>query len=213
MDKRQPVAAQVLAHSVYRRASRPVAITPLVIEQLPVERISLTEFTFTRYLPPFLMRYEGWSIFLDADMLVLGDIYELLDLASPNAAVSVVKNKLKFEWPSLMVFNNAECRALTPEYIETGNPQTMEWAEEVGDLPKEWNHCIGYDEPNPEAKLIHYTQGIPCFPEIRGCEYTDEWMAEAKASMSTVEWSALMANSVHAKPVLERLARANKAAD
>lgn len=207
MDPRQPIAVQVLAHSIYRRASKPVAITPLVLSQLPLKRVGLTEFTFTRYLAPYLCNYHGQAIFMDADMLCMGDVYELAELASPTAGVSVVKNKMRFEWPSLMVFNNHLCKRLTPELIETGNPQTLDWSDEVGELPAEWNHCVGYDQPNPNTKLAHFTQGIPCFPEVRGCEYTDEWMAEARACASTVPWAEIMGSSVHAKPVLERLGR------
>jgi hypothetical protein len=206
VDPRQPVAVQVLAHSIYRRASKPVSITPLVLSQLPIKRVGLTEFTFTRYLPPYLCHYEGHSIFMDADMLCLGDVHELVELADDRAcAVSVVKNKLRFEWPSLMVFNNARCTDLTPQYIETAEPQTLKWADEIGSLPSEWNILVGYDEPIANPKLVHFTQGIPCFNETKDCPYSAEWVAEARASMSTVTWPEIMGNSVHAQPVLARL--------
>ena len=205
-DPRQSVAVQVLAHSIWKKASKPVSITPLVLGQLPLKRVGLTEFTYTRYLPPYLCNYHGHAIFLDADMLVMGDIYELADLADKQCGVSVVKNKMRFEWPSLMVFNNHLCKRLTPELIELGQPQSLDWSDGgIGDLPKEWNHCVGYDEPNPKTKLAHYTQGIPCFPETQDCEFSEEWVNEARASMSTVTWPEIMGTSVHAKPVLERL--------
>lgn len=204
VDKRQPIAAQVLAHSIYDRAkTQPVSITQLRIETLPVKRKGLTEFTFTRYLVPWLCGYEGTGIFVDADMLVLADIAEL---ASYNEhPVSVVKGKLRFEWPSMMVFNNPKCRNLTPELIETGEPQTLSWAESIGEIPAEWNHCVGYDHPNPKAKLVHFTQGIPCFPETQSCEYAEEWAAEHVKCNSTVSWASIMGNSVHARPVLQRM--------
>jgi hypothetical protein len=72
-------------------------------------------------------------------------------------------------------------------------------------LPPEWNLLCGYDEPIANPKLVHYTQGIPCFPETKDCEFSEEWVKEARASMSTVTWPEIMGNSVHAKPVLERL--------
>lgn len=204
-DERQPVAVQVLAHSIYRRASKPVSITPLVLSQLPIKRVGLTQFSMSRYIVPYLCGYEGKSIFLDADMLCLGDMHELVDLAG-DYPVSIVKNKLRFEWPSLMVFNNAKCTALTPQYIETAEPQALKWAHgEIGSLPPEWNILVGYDEPIPNPKLVHYTQGIPCFNETKDCPYSAEWVAEARASMSTVTWPEIMGNSVHAQPVLERL--------
>lgn len=211
MDERQPIAVQVLIHSIYRRASKPVAITPLVYGQHPVKRTGLTAFTHSRFACPLLCDYEGWSIFMDADMLCLGDVYELLSLADPKAAVSVVTNKdpaLAYERPSMMVFNNAECRPLTLDLIERGKSFGFGWAHTIGQLPAEWNFLVGYDQFNPEAKLVHFTQGIPCFPETKDSDFADEWMAEFKAVNSTVSWADIMGASVHCKPVLERLNRA-----
>lgn len=198
MDSRQPLAYTVLQSSIIARSSVPVSINPLLIWQLPVTRQGLTEFTFTRYLPPWLCNYEGWSLFLDADMIVRGDIKELFDMADDRYAVMVVKNRQRFEWPSLMLFNNAKCQALTPEYIQTGEPNLLQWGE-VGELPKEWNHCVGYDAPNPEAKLVHYTMGIPCFEEVKALEHGDSWKQELQSAVSTVPWDAIMGKSIHAQ--------------
>ena len=74
LDPRQPVAYHVLCHSILRRASQPVSITPLMLHSLPIERTGLTEFTFTRFLVPWLCDYRGVGIFMDSDMLVLGDV-------------------------------------------------------------------------------------------------------------------------------------------
>lgn len=200
-DTRQPVAYQVLSHSIYKRSSAPVSITPLVLSQLPIKRRGLTEFTYSRYLVPWLCGYSGRALFLDADMLCLGDIKELFDITDTNCRdVCVVKNKERFEWPSLMLFNNSRCQILTPEYIEKEKPQTFEWAVNgVCGLPDEWNHCVGYDKENPKAKLVHFTAGIPCFPETQSCEFSKEWNQEAFSSTSSVGWKELMGNSVHAK--------------
>lgn len=196
VDVRQPIAYTALQSSIIARASEPVAITPLLIDSLPIERRGLTDFTFTRYLPPYLMGYKGTALFLDADMIVLDDICKLFDLADDKYAVQVVKAKDRFEWPSLMLFNCEKCTQLTPEYIETEQPQNLKWGA-VGELPKEWNHCVGYDEPNPSAKLIHYTMGIPAFKEVQHLERVDDWMQELQAANSTVSYETLMAKSVH----------------
>jgi len=197
IDKRQPVAYNVLRYSIERRASKPVWIQPLVFEWMPVKRKGLTEFSFTRYLVPYLCNYEGEALFIDADMLVLDDIHKLTDLIDKTKPVSVVKNPIRFEWPSLMYFNNSLCEKLTPELVEHGKPMTFDWAGSVGEIPKEWNHLVGYDKPNPQAKLIHFTRGIPCFPETQGCEFSDEWNKEARMTMATVSWQEIMGNSVH----------------
>jgi hypothetical protein len=215
-DPRQPLAFHVLAHSVQRRASRPVAIIPLILSQLPIKRRGLTDFTFSRYLVPWLSDYLGLSIFLDSDELCLGDICELADSvrSSPTASVYVSKNRLKFEWASVMVFANALCRPLRPEFVndEANSLFDFKWAAGgVGELPGDWNHLVGYDQPNPTAKLIHFTQGIPCFDETKDSEFAAEWIEECRSMKSTVSWQKIMGNSVHAAPVLERLKKRARA--
>lgn len=207
-DPRQPVAAQVLIHSLYTRSSSPLSITPLVLSQLPIRRRGLTEFTFSRYLVPYLCNYEGEALFMDADMLCLGDItelpkrLELVDGLPANgfvAGVHVVKHSRRFEWPSLMYFNNAKCENLTPALIESGTPQDLKWADSIGALPPEWNHLVGYDAPNPNAKIVHFTQGIPAFKETWDCEFAQEWRDELDRCRSTVSWEDIMGQSVHKK--------------
>jgi len=205
-DDRQPLSANVLANSIVRRSSQPVSITMLRISQLPIKRQGLTEFTFTRYLVPWLSDFKGWSLFLDADMLVLGDIAELFAKGDPQYAVMVVKNRMRFEWPSLMLFNNELCRALTPSYVEKyGSPQDFQWTNGlIGQLPDEWNHCSNYDDHKP-AKLVHYTQGVPIWFETSESDYSKEWMDELKEMQRICAWKEIMAASVHAKPVLEKM--------
>ena len=73
--------------------------------------------------------YQGHSVFMDADMIMLGDVAELFEIGKENdEAVSVVKNEQRFEWPSLMFFNNEKCKALTSTYIndKTSTPQNFE---------------------------------------------------------------------------------------
>lgn len=208
VDPRDQVSFNVLQWSIVRRSTRPVAICPLVLPQLGFSRQGLTQFTFTRYLPPLLCGYKGKSLFLDSDMLCLGDISELFSYEFEEP-VAVVKNKERFEWPSLMMFNNELCQNLTKEYIENpeSKPMSFEWAESVGELPPEWNHCVGYDEPRSDAKLVHYTSGTPGFKERRSCEYSKEWHAEKEAMNSQVSWLEIHGMSVHRDKVIEELCR------
>lgn len=197
-DSRQPIGPAVLASSVRVRSTKPVSIAFLQLDQLPITRVGLTEFTHSRYLVPWLCGYAGTALFLDSDMLCLGNIKNLFDLAD-GSPVQVVKNKLKFEWPSLMLFNCARCQVLTPEYIQTESKiSALSWATEIGELPSEWNHLVGYDPPQP-AQLVHFTKGIPVWPETENCEYADLWHAERRAMMSTCSYEALMGGSVHTK--------------
>ena len=38
-----------------------------------------TEFTFTRFLVPALMQYEGWALFMDCDMYPRTDVNEIFE--------------------------------------------------------------------------------------------------------------------------------------
>jgi hypothetical protein len=211
-DPRQPLAYTVAAHSAAVNCSKPVAIAPLIQRQLPVKRKGLTEFTFTRYLVPWLCDYEGYALFIDADMLVLGDLAELpwemkeAVAVVPHAASRLNGQSLGFERASVMLFHCAECRALTPEYIETGTPQKFEWARSVFHLAPEWNHLVGYDPRRQDAKIVHYTMGIPCFPETMNDEYSQEWQAALRAACDTCSWEEIMGDSVHARYKQQRKA-------
>ena len=201
-DPRQPISLNVLQHSIYTRASVPVAITPIKLDTIPLNRQGLTPFTFSRFMVPWMCGYKGLALFLDLDMLCLADIEELFQLYDGKSAVMVVKNdKVEFERSSLMLFNCEKNDTLLPDFIERADGlHGISWVPEsmVGALPREWNHCVGYDDPRPDAKLVHYTQGVPCFDETRGCEYSDAWFREHKAMNSAQPWATLMGNSVHA---------------
>ena len=213
-DPREAVAFSVLAHSINARASGPVAIAPLMLDQLKGlltrERHPLqsTDFSFSRFLTPHLSGYAGWSVFMDCDMLVLDDIANLFRLRDDRYAVMVVKHhhvpketvkflgepQSKYEkknWSSVMLFNNARCRALTPEYVNSASGLELhqfKWLQSddlIGALPDRWNHLVGYNPPRRDASLVHYTLGGPYFDEYRNCEYSKEWFAERDAMLRT----------------------------
>jgi hypothetical protein len=206
-DSREAVAFSVLAHSIYTRASEPVSVTPLMLSELKGvfarERHALqsTDFAFSRFLTPYLSWYGGWSIFTDCDMLVLDDIANLWRLRDDRFAVMVVKHdhqpreSIKFlgqpqtaypkkNWSSVMLFNNAKCRALSPEYVNRASGLELhqfKWLPDealIGELPRRWNHLVGYYNHDPDVSLVHYTLGGPYFEEYRDCEYAEEWRQE-----------------------------------
>jgi hypothetical protein len=204
-DERQAAAYNVCRFSIERRSSVPVAITPLKLDTLPLKREGLTRFTFSRFLVPYLCGYEGWALFMDSDFLVLGDVREFEDLAfmASTAAARVSQNEKRFEWASLILFNcgHPANRILTPQYVATANDlHRLSWLKDdrIGDISRCWNHLVGYDQPRPDAKAVHFTQGLPIFPETEGSEYAEQWRAEHKAMNSTKPWQETMGNSVHA---------------
>jgi lipopolysaccharide biosynthesis glycosyltransferase len=206
-DPRETVAFHVLSHSILSRATQPVAIIPLNLHNLanlmtrPLDPLQSTDFSFSRFLTPYLSDYQGWSIFMDCDMLVLDDIVKLWDLRNNSYAVQVVKHQhvpketIKFlnapqskyekkNWSSVMLFNNALCTALTPEYVNTASGLELhqfKWlASEdlIGEIPNTWNHLVGYDAPRQDAALVHYTIGGPYFTQWQDCEYSTQWLNE-----------------------------------
>jgi len=211
-DPREAIAFSVLSCSIQARASEPVSVSPLMLSQLKGiltrERHPLqsTDFSFSRFLTPYLSGYAGWSVFMDCDMLVLDDIASLHALRDDRYAVMVVKHdhvpnettkflgepQSKYEkknWSSVMLFNNAKCCALTPEYVNKASGLELhqfKWLagdEVIGALPERWNHLVGYNPPRKDAALVHYTLGGPYFDDFRNCEYSKEWFAERDAML------------------------------
>ena len=211
-DHREAAAYNVLAHSINTRASQPVSITPLMLTQLggvytrKRDPLQSTDFSFSRFLTPYLAGFEGWAIFMDCDMLVLDDIARLWDLRDERFAVQVVKHNhvpkedVKFlgatqtrygkkNWSSVMLMNCARCRALTPEYVSTASGLELhqfKWLgndDLIGAIPTAWNHLVGFDPPRGDASLVHFTIGGPYFSEYRDCEYAAEWNRERDAML------------------------------
>jgi hypothetical protein len=206
-DGVEAVAYSVLAYSINTRASQPVQIAPVMLDQLQGvykrERNPLqsTEFSFSRFLVPWLCDYQGWAIFMDCDMLVRDDIDRLWQLRDERFAVQVVKHvhipkeetkflgavQTKYEkknWSSVMLINCARCKALTPDYVNRATGLELhqfKWLGDealIGEIPPGWNHLVGYDRHRADASLVHYTIGGPWFREYEQCEYSDEWRAE-----------------------------------
>ena len=88
-DPKEAVAYHVLCHSILKRATAPISITPLVREHFRPfftrERgpYDSTDFSITRFLVPYLSGYQGWSVFMDCDMLCQADITRLWDDLKP----------------------------------------------------------------------------------------------------------------------------------
>jgi hypothetical protein len=208
-DRREGVAVNVLADSIQAQASRPVLIGQVRLSQLqgiyrrPQHPLQSTDFSFSRFLVPWLTGFEGWSLFIDADMLCLGDIAELWDLRDERYAVQVVQHEhhceigRKFQempqtpyrrknWSSLMLFNGPRCRALTPEWVNQASGLELhqfQWLSdgEIGALPPEWNVLVGVQPVPAQARILHYTLGGPWFDDCRDMALGDQWLAAQEA--------------------------------
>lgn len=205
-DRDEVVAYHALCQSILEHSSLPVRFTPLRLENLrgifhrEATPNQSTEFAFSRFLTPHLSGYEGWSLFIDCDMLARADIADLFALRDERFAVMVCqhdyvpRDETKFlghvqtryakkNWSSVMLFNNARCRALTPEYVSAASGLELhqfKWLandELIGSLPLAWNWLVGEYGHDPEARIAHFTRGGPYFPDYAGCDYADEWRA------------------------------------
>jgi lipopolysaccharide biosynthesis glycosyltransferase len=205
-DPREAIAFHVCSNSIIRHCSQPVSINPLALNILKDYKETHTDgsnhFIYSRFLVPHLMGYSGHAIFMDGDMIVRGDIAELWALRDLGKDVQVVKHDYKTKmttkylgsknedyprknWSSVMIFNcnNYPTKKLTPEYIQKSTGAHLHrfmWTSDdrVGALPAEWNWLPDEYGANPDAKLLHYTLGTPCFHEFATTPMADEWHRE-----------------------------------
>jgi len=198
-DSREDVAYRVLRYSLERHSSEPLDIRPLVLQDLdfprPRDPLQSTDFTYSRFLVPSLCAFDGIALFMDCDMLALGDIAEVFRLDMQPYALRVVKHDYtprstskmdgqvqtsfpRKNWSSFMLMNCARLGAWTREAVLT---RPARWLhrfepipdEQIGDIPPGWNVLDRYDE---HTRLIHYTEGGPWFENYRDHPYGDVWL-------------------------------------
>jgi hypothetical protein len=201
-DEREAIGFHVFFNSVLEHATVPVTIHALDARGMPV---GSNAFTYSRFLVPWLMGYDGHAVFADAcDMLMLGDIGELDALFDPSVAAQVVqhapystRHRIKYlgtamecpnrdyarkNWASLMLLNCAHphWRALTPDTLaaHAGVPLLQFAGIEVGALPNEWNRLVDEGQPLDGARLLHWTAGMPGFPRYRDAPGAEHWRAQ-----------------------------------
>ncbi|MGI0045117.1 MAG: glycosyltransferase [Nitrososphaeraceae archaeon] len=217
-DSKIDIAYRVLKYSIEKHAPRPVEIRPIVLAELQrnisfgreFDPLATTEFTYTRFLVPFLCDYKGRTIFMDNDMLCLADINEIFQLDLSNYWLRVRKHdynpitEVKLDgrpqtryprknWSSFMLLN---CEKLTVWSKENVQTKSGAWLhrfepipdEYIGEISDEWNVLDHYDE---NTKLIHYTEGGPWYENHRDHPYGDVWFRYLAEYLQTEEGEAL----------------------
>ena len=229
-DPVDALAAEVCASSIRRRTKRPVRFIrqsdpdvravykrPHRVEGK--QHIDLgyraketpfsTEFSFTRFLVPYLAGYRGWAVFCDPDMLFTRSLDELFALADPQYAVMVVKHiqtprtDLKMHgvrqtvyprknWSSLVLWNcdHPANDLLEPSVVNKFPGEFLHgfrWLEErhIGALPVEWNWLVGCMQEGEDDAMappagIHWTLGGPWLADYAVAPWHDLWVAEAQ---------------------------------
>jgi lipopolysaccharide biosynthesis glycosyltransferase len=197
-DSRQDIAYRVLRYSILKHTTEPIEVRPIVLSELdfprPADPLASTEFTYTRFLVPYLCGFAGRALFMDCDMLCLTDLSELLGQRLDDHWLKVVKHDhrpldgVKMDgraqrsyprknWSSLMLL---DCSKLTAWSYENVLTKPAAWLhrfspvpdEKLGELAPEWNVLDRYDE---RTKIIHYTEGGPWLPNYRNHEFGSIW--------------------------------------
>jgi lipopolysaccharide biosynthesis glycosyltransferase len=203
-DPVESVAWHTMAASIYSQSSRPVAIVPINLQNLksiltrPRDPKQSNEFSFSRFLVPYLCNFEGKGIFFDCDQLLRTDIAEIFTVLDeqPAKAVYVVKhtyeprddikylNTVQYKyprknWSSVVLWNceHEKNRVVTPEFVnntEGLNLHRFTWLDDndIGDLDVRWNWLVGeYDDPPDDVKNVHWTVGGPYFHEYESSDF------------------------------------------
>jgi len=210
-DQVESVAWHTMVHSLLARSTRPIAIIPVNLANLKEifkrerDPKQSNEFSFSRFLVPYLSDYDGYSLFFDCDMLLRVDVNEILKVteSEPGKAVYVVKhdyeprddikylNTVQYKyprknWSSVILWNCAHPanKAVTPEFVNTASAMDLhrfQWLkdDQIGELDVRWNWLVGeYDEPPADVKNIHWTVGGPYFEEYKNVDFSEEWFSE-----------------------------------
>jgi hypothetical protein len=210
-DPVESVAWHTMTHSILSRCSAPVAIVPVNIANLKGiytrerDPKQSNEFSFTRFLVPYLSGFNGFAAFFDCDMLLRTDVAKLFELAAkdPSKAVHVVQhdyeprddvkylNTVQYRyprknWSSVVLWNcgHPANLAVTPDFVNTATPMELhrfQWLkdDEIGSLDVRWNWLVGeYADPPADVHNVHWTVGGPYFHEYKNADFAQEWFAE-----------------------------------
>lgn len=215
-DPREELGWHVFTSSVIEHTTAHMAFIPINAKRtmrnckarLPS---GSNDFTFSRFLIPWMESYSGPAIFADGcDMLCKGDIEDLFELYDSAYAVQVVKHDYKTRharkyvstemecdnndyarknWASLMLINcgHKAWQQLRPETI--GDYKKLDLLQlrfiadaDIGELPEVWNWLADEFHENANAKLLHFTAGIPGIHAYRATPGARHWFAQLDTS-------------------------------
>ena len=161
-DSREDIAYQVCRESLARNSSIWLDIKPIKIQDMRERNLywrendplSSTEFSFTRFLTPYLAGYDGWALFCDCDFLFRRDIAGLLGYADRTKACVLVKHDYRpaetvkmdnkpqhlyyrKNWSSFMLFNcgHEAIRELTPDVVNESTGMYLHQFEWIAHFP------------------------------------------------------------------------------
>jgi hypothetical protein len=160
-----------------------------------------TAFAISRFLVPYLAQ-SGLALFVDCDVMARRDVVQLFDAFDASKACMCVQHdytpradtkmqgqaQLSYarkNWSSVVIWNcdHPKVKFLTPEVVNSERGlwlHQFSWLhdEDIGSLDPCWNHLVGDNRPNPDAKLVHFTNGTPNMVGHENCEFAEEWRHE-----------------------------------
>lgn len=211
-DSKEDIAYRVCKQSLLNTASIDIDIKSLKLYELiskkyytrQVDPLASTEFTYSRFLIPSLMNYNGWAVFCDCDFIFFEDISKLFLSITEDKAVYCVqhdyipKEKHKMDgqqqtiyprknWSSFIIFNcsHPSNKKLTVDLVNSESGSYLhqfKWLNdgEIGSLDERWNWLEGWTSQhnNKQPYAVHYTRGGPWFDEWQDVEFAEEWISE-----------------------------------
>lgn len=220
-DQREKCAYDVCRKSIEHNTHNNVSIVPLCHKQLRRQgwftrpwltnayngnmtdlvdgKPFSTEFSHTRFLVPALMKYKGWALFMDCDMVWDANIKDLFALCDDKYAVMCVKHHHKpaeaakmdgvpqtqyyrKNWSSFMLWNcgHPTNQKLTPDVVSTRPGSWLHsfaWLEDmhIGALPTDYNWIQENSPATVKPRVIHYTEGGPWFENYKDVKHADVW--------------------------------------
>lgn len=201
-DAREIDGWHVFQQSMIERCKEPMSLTALHGEQ----RDGTNDFTYSRFLVPWLCDFSGYALWVDgSDMLLMDDPAELLKCTKEQYgnAAWVVKHDYKTKHPRKYLGTSMEAenrdyprknwssvilwdcghymnRCLTPHFIADQVGAFLHrfgWLpdQRIGELPIEWNWLADEYGSNEQAKLLHWTAGMPGFTNYAAAPMAEEW--------------------------------------
>tara|TARA_Y100000741_G_scaffold191613_1_gene145881 strand:- start:97 stop:804 length:708 start_codon:yes stop_codon:yes gene_type:complete len=211
-DPKEDIAYRVCKQSIIKNSTIDVSVLSLKLYELVskgfyrrnIDPLASTEFTYSRFLVPALMKYNGWAVFCDCDFLFFSDVANLFKDLDHNKAVYCVKHDYtpkerhkmdgkqqtiypRKNWSSFIVFNcsHPSNKKLNIDLVNSESGSYLhqfKWLKdsEIGGLDERWNWLegwtSGHNNKNPFA--VHYTRGGPWFDEWKDVEFAKEWINE-----------------------------------
>lgn len=188
-DPSEAEAAEVLEYTLLKHTSVPLDIRMLKRHELVqyhkfrlgANRMGATEFSFARFAVPYLCDYEGIALFMDCDMICLGDISPLSQIDMTNYAIGCVKHNFvpttetkmygapqqaypRKLWSAFMLLDCAKLKHWTKSIVEEASGAYLHRFMDIPDgrilgLGYEWQEV---EKIRPETKIFHYTEFNPC---------------------------------------------------